>query len=253
MEFRRPTWILLLALPAIFTSAACGNNFNANGFQSGNWQFVATGTSGSNQTFFAVGGAVTSSQESVSGVTHVTGFTTCFDPSANAPLSGSGSFAAANLKVSANGSQTISLSYTGSGTVGAGTFTVDGGCDGGDHGNFTATRIPSLTANWTGSLTPAGGGTARTFSVNLSQDPTADADGFFHLSGTASSDGVCFSSAGVNSGAISGAFGYAQLDANSSLGLTLQLSYTGANKLSGAYAIASGVCAGESGTFTLSH
>jgi hypothetical protein len=79
-----------------------------------------------------------------------------------------------------------------------GTYTVGGGCADGDRGNVTGFSVYSVTGNWAGNLTTAGGGNIH-WNAQLAQGK-ADSEGSFGLSGAVTFDG-CFGVGTITSGA----------------------------------------------------
>jgi hypothetical protein len=154
-----------------------------------------------------IGGSISSSGSSVSGAVHING-SNCFDPLSTAGLTGTLTGSDLSLTAASVDGQITTL--TGSisdNTLTAthlpgefiGTYTINGGCAGGDKGNVTGVKISSMAGNWAGDLTSETGDTNRLV-VTLAQG-AATSEGIFGLTGTAFFEvGTCFKSAKITSG-----------------------------------------------------
>ena len=172
----------------------------------GNWQFSMTSTI-SGAPPLTIGGSISSSGSSVSGAVHING-SNCFDPLSTAGLTGTLTGSDLSLTAASVDGQITTL--TGSisdNTLTAthlpgefiGTYTINGGCAGGDKGNVTGVKISSMAGNWAGDLTSETGDTNRLV-VTLAQG-AATSEGIFGLTGTAFFEvGTCFKSAKITSG-----------------------------------------------------
>lgn len=218
---------------------------------SGNWDFAGSDQTGS----FIVGGNLTQSGTALSGMFHVFN-SPCYSFTTDIPINGTASATSATMTSATVTSQVISAVVNGGGTSGSGTFKVTGGCADGSTGTFTATLVPSLSGNWTGSFLSVSGPPAVTTSANLAQTTGADADGLFGLSGTATlGNSVCFTSATIAASFVTGRVVLLLL--NNSDGS--QTTFAGtvdnpstAKSISGTYSISGGSCSGDSGTGTIS-
>ena len=116
---------------------------------------------------------------------HVDGWT-CFDQQTTIALTGT--LAADNISMtsaSVNG-QVVTLAgaitkKSNFPDVLNGTYTVSGGCADGEQGNVTGFSVYSVTGNWAGNLTTAGGGNIH-WNADLAQGK-ANSEGNFGLSG----------------------------------------------------------------------
>lgn len=246
---------LLTVLAVIGCGGGGSNNTQPNPQQftitSGNWDFA-----GSDQTgLFIVGGNLTESGTALTGMFHAFN-SPCYSFTTDIPFNGTAGATSATMTSAAVTSQVISATVNGGGTSGSGTFKVAGGCADGSTGTFSATLVPSLSGNWTGSFLSVSGPPAVTTSANLAQTAGADADGLFGLSGTATlGNSVCFTSATIAASWVTGRVVLLLL--NNSDGS--QTTFAGtvdnpstAKSISGMYNISGGSCSGDSGTGTIS-
>lgn len=87
--------------------------------------------------------------------------------------------------------------------------------------------------------------------MTITQGPTADGDGLFHVTGTVIfPNGQCFTSARIASSAVVGSF--LVLDLTADTGADVQfggnITDSTGKTITGQYQLNSGVCAGDSGT-----
>jgi hypothetical protein len=77
-----------------------------------------------------------------------------------------------------------------------GTYTITGGCGGGDSGTAAANVVPSISGTWGGSLVGSGGSSV-TLNIVLTQSAIASADGSFALTGDLAYAGSSCSASGT--------------------------------------------------------
>ena len=181
-------------LCTLLSGCGGGNSSNPSAFsiQTGNWNINASSTAGGND--FIIGGNLTQSGSSISGVMHFV-HAVCFNLTTDVPVSGSVSGRAVTL-TSAPFSQVVTVSAIAiSATTLTGTYSAEG-CSAADIGTISANLVPSVTGSWHGTFTStASSGTTINATANLTQSPTADADGFFPVTGTVTFTGSpCFTS-----------------------------------------------------------
>ncbi len=172
----------------------------------GNWEFSMTSRV-SGVPPLTIGGSISSSGSSVSGAVHING-SNCFDPLSTASLTGTLTGSDFSLtSTSVDGQVTTLTGSVSDNTLTAthlpgqfiGTYTINGGCAGGDKGNVTGVKVSSMAGNWAGDLTSETGDTNRVV-VALAQG-AATSEGIFELAGTAFFEvGTCFKSAKITSG-----------------------------------------------------
>jgi len=151
-----------------------------------------------------IAGSISPSGGSVSGAVHVNG-SNCFDS-----LSKVDTLSGSNLSLTSTpvAGQVATLTgnfsddtLTATHLLGqfTGTYVINGGCAGGDEGNFTGVKVSSMTGNWAGDLTSETGDINRVV-VTLAQG-AATSEGTFELIGTAFFEvGTCFKTAKIASG-----------------------------------------------------
>jgi hypothetical protein len=227
---------------------------------SGNYSLTATDqVSGK---IMIIGGLLTGdSSGNVTGAMHVAN-SSCFDIQKDVvvfsgSISSAGAFTANSSPVN---SQVISFTATISTdrtSITAGTFTITGGSCTGEHGTLSGFPLASLTANYNGTFN-SGSNTITVSSSPLTQSTSADAQGLFHLTGTLTfSSSTCgLASATIQTSLVAGQI--VELTLSGSDGLsTITFSGQAADKtgtnITGLFSIAGGVCAGQSGTATLTH
>jgi hypothetical protein len=172
----------------------------------GNWQFSMTSTV-SGPPPLTIGGSISPSGTSISGAVHING-SNCFDPLSRVDLTGTLTGSDLSLTAtSVDGQVTTLTGNIADDTLTAthlpgqftGTYTINGGCAGGDKGSVIGVKVSSMAGNWAGDLTSQTGDTNRLV-VTLAQG-VATSEGIFALSGTASFEvGACFKSAKIRSG-----------------------------------------------------
>ena len=237
-------------------------------FVNGNFAMTAVSQVVSNTSF--IGGNVqTDAAGHFSGVLHIAG-SNCFGVTTDIPFTGTisgltlsatssavnGQIITVNVMISADGKSIISGSYS-----------INGGCAGGDHGTVTGFQMQAFTGGYTGGFN-VGKGTFSMF-VPLTQQASADSDGVFRFGNTVAEtvDGA--------TGCGFGSFGAtlvttSSFAAGNALVLTLNVfdgsantvatvtfvgvaSDSSAKSVTGTFSVVSGNCSGSSGTGTLSH
>jgi hypothetical protein len=219
-----------------------------------NWQLSAASTvAGRPPLTFA--GSISQTSSSVSGALHVSG-SSCFNQLTTVGLTGTETAAGnASLTSAAVSGQVVTLSGTFSGLGFTGTYSVAGGCDGGDQGTITGVTVDVTDADaWNGKFTSS---TQTVFNVvgNFTQSPSANSDGTFGITGTATFDTPCFSAATISPGSlpsgnfILGTLVSLQIQTNNGTVTFLGTESTG-EFIYGTYTIAGGTCA-QTGTAAL--
>jgi hypothetical protein len=176
----------------------------------GNWQFSTTSTAGG--TPATIAGGINQTGSAVNGAVHVEGLR-CFDRLTTIGLTGTLTGSNISLTSTTVDGQVITLTgrvsddtLNGADSAFAGTYTIDGGCGNGDHGNVTGIRIPFIANIVNGTFTTSGG---ETFDVvgDEAQVGTPSSEGSFGITGTVSFSTPCFSSGTITPGTFpSGSF-----------------------------------------------
>jgi fibronectin-binding autotransporter adhesin len=217
---------------------------------SGNWDFAAASSSGTN---FLIGGNVVQTGTSITGGLHVIN-SACIAPSTAVPISGTISGQTATVTSAAVASQTINATLSGSATSLTGTYNVTGtGCAGGDKGNIAGVLVPSISGTWKGTLisnTVANPGVGVSATITES---AADSTGVFALTGNATYTGSpCFASGTATTGSdITGRTTHVVLtnDDGSTVTFIGSLNNPAApTQMNGTYTVTGGLCDGDSGT-----
>ena len=175
----------------------------------GNWQFSAISVAG--MVPVTIAGSITQSGSSVSGAVHVDG-SKCFDRMTTIALTGTLNNKNVSVASKPVAGQVITFSgsisddaLNGSDSAITATYTIEGGCADGDHGNVAGLRI-FLGNQLNGTFTTSGG---ETFDVSSSEAPsgTPSPAGSFAIQGTFSFRTSCFNSGTITPGAFpSGSF-----------------------------------------------
>jgi hypothetical protein len=229
----------------------------------GNWSFAATATTGPS---LQIGAYLINSSGTLTGTMHVTNNNGCYPITTgkpeNIPFTGTynSSTGAVSITSSAVSSQVITINGTIASNTSAltgGTYSIAGGCAGGDAGSITGNEDSSLTYTYSGSLTSP----SATFSAALTEQGP-DQNGLYSVATATSpisyTGTTCFT-AGLPNGItyVTGNYVYLTIvnnDVSSSV-LTFTgaaTSYTG-QTITGTYSISGGTCDGDSGTLTMSH
>lgn len=217
---------------------------------SGNWDFAAASSSGTN---FLIGGNVVQTGTSVTGGLRVVN-STCITPSTAVPITGNISGQTATVTSASIASQTINASLSGSATALTGTYTITGtGCASGDKGNIAGVLVPSVSGTWKGTFisnTVANPGVGVTASI---VEGAPDTTGLFVITGTSTYVGSpCFASGTAASGsAMAGRTTDVILknDDGSTVEFVGALNNPAApTQINGTYTVTGGLCDGDSGT-----
>lgn len=193
--------LIFFAALVCLVMAGCGGSGNSTpvNLQSGNWSVAATSAVTLDGSFTA-GGSLVQTGSTISGVVHIPA-SKCFRGDLDVAVTGSVTGQTMSLSFAATPDQTINVdAKAGSATTFSGTYTVTGtGCAAGDHGTINATLVPSVSAPWQGVFTSVvNPGTVVTFTATLTQSPTADAHGFFPVTGTLTVTGTsCLTSGAI--------------------------------------------------------
>ena len=242
-------------LCTLLSGCGGGNSSNPSAFsiQAGNWNINASSTAGGND--FIIGGNLTQSGSSISGVMHIV-HSACFNLTTDVPVSGSVSGRVVTL-TSAPLNQVVTVTAIAtSATALTGTYTASAaGCSAGDEGTISANLVPSVTGSWHGTFTStASSGTTINATANLTQSPTADADGFFPVTGTVTFTGSpCFTSGTIVQSIAAGSVLGLEITTNDQpapgdvvVALVMDSPAT-STAATGAYQIDAGSCNGDAG------
>jgi hypothetical protein len=217
---------------------------------SGGWQFSTISTV-SGMPSLTVSGNVAQSGTSLHGAMHVAG-SSCFDQAVSIPITGS--LTGNNISLSLpTGGQIVTLTGRVATNALDGTYAIQGGCAGGDHGNVTGMQVPSMTGILTGTFTPVVG---RPFDIDFSLNQSkGSSDGSFGITGSGGFSGACLKAGSV----MSGSFPTGSFILGTSLSLEIQtdsgiLTFTGsadvAGHIMGTYSLVGGNC-DQTGTASL--
>jgi hypothetical protein len=143
---------------AVTFLAGCGGNPSSNDsgggstprLTSGNWSLSAKSSVVPGTTVY-LGGSLNQAGSAVSGNLHVVG-SDCYD--LTVPISVTGSLNGTRLTItsaSSNG-QVITANLVSSGKSVSGTYSILGGCAGGDKGSVSGTWVPPISGTWAGTL-----------------------------------------------------------------------------------------------------
>jgi hypothetical protein len=160
----------------------------------GNWQFTTTSTAGMKP--LSIAGSIDQSVSEVSGTVHIDG-SDCFDQLTTVGLTGKLASSKISLSSTSINGQVVTLVGNISETSFSGTFTIAGGCAGGDHGDVSGAKIASITSHLNGTLTTSG---KETFTVTAQvTQGSASSNGSYGITGTATFGPTCFKSGTISS------------------------------------------------------
>jgi hypothetical protein len=264
------SFVLLVVVCSAFFLISCGGGGSSSTSSStmstpsaipnisGNYDLTATSQVVANTSF--IGGALNSdSAGHITGTMHVAQ-SSCYSLITDVPVTGTvNAQGQLSVTTASVGSQVVNVTANVSSdasTISSGTYTITGGCAGGDHGTITGFRMQPFTATYSGNFISVFGPPTVSVSVPLSQSSTADSDGFFHITGTATIGGTtCFSSATVSNSVVAGEAMLLELTTNT--GATIDFvglaTDSSAKTVSGNYSVSGGACSGDHGTGTVSH
>jgi hypothetical protein len=239
--------------------AGCGGNGNSSSQTSssssltGNWQVTASSSTFPGTSVLMVGN-LHSVGNSVSGMMHISD-SSCFTFDTGIPVSGTVNGTTVTLTSQVVENQVISATANAasSGSILTGTYSIAGGCAGGDRGTVSGTKVPSFSGNWTGKFVSDLGQQVGV-STTLTQN-SADADGFFSVSGPVRfTNSPCFTTGTISTSL--GIGGTILVDIATPDGGTTQFTGNATNlasgsPLTGSYSVQGGTCGGDSGTGTL--
>jgi hypothetical protein len=248
---------LRLCLCVYLMTLLCGCGSSSSGGSvtptlNDNWEISALSlTTG---TTYSVGGELSTSGSTVTGIMHV--LSPCFMFNGNVlydvPVTGTVSSAGALTLIStAVASQKISMSgQWHAGVISSGTYSISGGCANGDHGTITGFPVSAFNRSYNGTFVSAVVPSIRIgTTVSLSQSSTADSDGIYHVTGTATFTGSpCFSSGTIATSLVVGS--YIQVKITTSNGVVNYwgtVTNSNGNTINGQYSITGGTCNGDSG------
>jgi hypothetical protein len=173
----RSSFVAFLAITLLAVMPGCGGGGMTSIVQGNalmmNGNFGLTATSQAGPNIFQLGGPFqTSSGGSVTGTMNIDSSTsTCFDFFTGLTFTGTlGSSGQLSLTSSAQAGQVVNLTGHVSSdgmTISSGTYSITGGCAGGDHGTFSGFQVPLINGTYTGTFTS--GGVTVNISVALSQ------------------------------------------------------------------------------------
>ncbi len=219
-----------------------------------NWQFSAVSTVLGKPPLTFAGSITQTGVSGVSGALHVGG-STCFNQMTTMGLTGTQTASNVSLTSAAINGQVVTLGGTFTGTGFTGTYSVAGGCDGGDQGTVTGAIVDDTDADgWDAAFTSSA---QTTFSAqgNFAQSGVANSDGTFGITGTATFNTPCFSTATISPGSlpsgnfILGTLFSLQIQTNNGTVTILGTEVPG-EFINGTYTVAGGTC-DQTGTVAL--
>jgi len=231
---------------ALTPQTPTGQNLN----MAGNWQ-VSTASTVSGGPPLAIGGSISQSGNSLSGLVHIDG-SNCFDRSTTVGLAGTLTGTNATLTSGSTDGQVITITATTDASADniTGTYSISGGCSNGDRGSVTGFKLSHVGGAFDAVLTSQQGA-----NLDLTAEMTQDApdpEGSFGISGTISGTSC------VRSGTITpGAFPMNSYILGTAVSLEVAtdngtLTFSGtmdpsSGKISGTYTLSGGSC-DQSGT-----
>ena len=173
-------FILAIILAPISGNAAIG---------SGNWFLQASTqmTAGGSSQIPQIGGSLSQTGSSISGVLHVSN-SGCFDWATDLAVSGTVNGTSVALTSDGANGEVLKINGTENGNQITGTYSIASGCADGDFGAVTAMLVTPATGNWAGTI--SGDGTAATATAALTQG-APNAGGYSPLTGTVGVSGKC--------------------------------------------------------------
>lgn len=216
----------------------------------GNWAITALSQTG---VAIQLGGYITDDTSgNVSGTLHVLN-SACYGMAQDISITGTIS-TAGNLVAGSPAVTSQTINFTGAisnGLLSNGTYTITGGCANGDKGTVTGYIAPSYTATYTGTFVSSPQNIPTTV-VTTESGP--DADGFFHVTGTAAfSSSPCFTKGTITSSTIAGAYMLIAIttDNNGAVSFLGYNSDPKQNTIAGVYDVTVGLCDGNTGDGTI--
>jgi hypothetical protein len=239
--------IRVWSMAAVFLGAGflagCGDDSSSNrpggnANVSGNWHAETTSSVG--PTSFDLDFFIVQNGASLASSTVFFTGTPC---ATDGTLTGTVDRQAVDLTIlESGGPDTITINASTDGVTMSGTYTISGSCDGGDHGNLSATFVSDVeSSQWSGSTSSSHG--TLTFTANLTEDSQGRLSGSMVFSGS-----PCFTQLTV-----SGKQAGNVVQLSDSQGIFAASGTTSNNGLtiSGLYSVVSGACQ-EDGSFTMS-
>jgi hypothetical protein len=261
-----------LVLPAILagcggsSSSSLGNSPTSYPALSGNWSIALIP---SNPLAFEpeLGGYITNTGGAVSGTLHAVD-SSCFTAAQDIAISGSvtpeGSITITSAAVSG---QTISFTgFTGPSNAPArdplvliGSYSITGGCAGGQSGTILGNVVPPLTGTFSGTFESVSG-LSIPVTISVIQS-AANSDGEYTVSGAATFTGSpCFSAGTITSSVLFGENLQATITTDksgvlqfTSIGILLSSTSSSGITILGEYKVTAGSCAGDTGSGTLAN
>lgn len=167
-----------------------------------NWQFSTTPKVAGTPAI-ALAGSISQSGSSVSGAVHVSG-SNCFDPLTTVGLTGTLTGGNVSLTSTSVSGQVMTFSGAMTNSTFTGTYSINGGCAGGEQGEAAGMIVPSITygaaSNQLSGTFTASGGQAFDVLADVTQSSSASSEGSFGITGTVTFHTSCFSSGTITSG-----------------------------------------------------
>ena len=167
----------------------------------GDWELATRSTVG--RPALAIGGSIIQTGNILSSAVHVEG-STCFEQKTVILLTGTLTDGNISMGSASLNGQVITVAGAFTKKDGfpyqlTGTYTIDGGCAGGDEGSLTGYSVDGINGVWYGNLTTEEGANIHWGTDRLGQ-VEASSEGSFGLTGAFNFDGTCFKSGALTPG-----------------------------------------------------
>ncbi len=266
LQSRRSILPLILSLCSLGL-AGCGSShslpsqLSTSAFAdlSGNWTIAPQAAPGEAQ-LPAASGSLTSQGNAVSGIFRLNGPSGCFAPATNLVLSGemssTGKLTLASAPIAGATWSLQGQIAPGGRSITNATYSVKGGACPETGGSAGGTQYTPISGVYAGTFTDGSGGSTPV-STTLTQTSAPDANGQFHLSGTANfAENPCFTSPAVTDSLVTGnslSASYSQTNGGVTTTVTASGTFnTDATTLTiTSSSIQGGACDGDSGTGVL--
>lgn len=255
---------IFIVAAALSSAVGCGSGTATSSTQvptnqtvTGNWAIMAASTVHLGSTF-PVSVYLTSTQGTVTGVAHL--LSSCYGFATNVPLDGTVD-ASGNIVLTSAAVSNQVLSVTGKSSTGtslqSGSYSVAGGCGGGDKGTLSGGVVPPLTGTYSGTVHSVSGINIGVV-AQLTQTTVPDSNGYLHVAGTAAFSGSpCFSqttiaNATTDTLVLGGAFvtGFTASNPSASIATGGTISADG-KTVTIQYSVSGGLCSLDSGSGVL--
>lgn len=213
----------------------------------GNWAVTANSTVA--HATIDIGASIVSTEGNVTGVLHVL-TSNCYAWNTDVPFSGTESTTGAvSLTTSPVANQVMTIKGTMTSSSLSGTYTVVGGCAGGDSGTLSGQTVPAYNVTMNGTFLSKSGLSVPVSIVTTQTGP--DIHGMFPVTGTVTfTNSPCFATGTITNSIVTGDVIAVTITANDGSYVAFS-GWNTSGTITGLYSVSGGKCSFDSGTGTV--